>query len=379
MTPKERMICVFNHEEPDRVPLGEHTIMFKVAEKVLGHPTLHHSPYGERLAEWEGRRDDIVRAYSEDFVGLVHKLDLDFLAARIVPPRNLKPEMPEMIGEHTWRDKVGRIWQYSPESGATPRVLKNVDFTLDDIEMPPNPAPFDPSRVEAIANVVREIGSTHMVIGDCPYGYWPWRQTVGFEEYLMRMLDWPEFVEKSIEAATRGEVAAINAMCDAGVDAIWECVDLCGNLGPLLSPELFRKFLKPALQRLVDAAHARGKWYIKHSDGLMWPLLDDIVEVGADAYHGIQPRVGMDMRKLKQRYGKKLVLIGGVDEDTLEAGTVGDVVAQVRYALEHAAPGGGFVLASGNTIGNDVKWDNFLAMQSTGRRLGTYPIRLDQA
>jgi uroporphyrinogen decarboxylase len=110
-----------------------------------------------------------------------------------------------------------------------------------------------------------------------------------------------------------------------------------------------------------------------HSDGYLWPILDDLVTAGIDGWQGIQPRIGMDMKLLKERFGDRLCLFGGVDIDTLVRGTPDDVAAQVDYAIAHAARDGGLVLGSGNTIMPGVRPENFQAMLDTTRRLGAYP------
>ncbi|HAM45248.1 MAG TPA: nucleoside 2-deoxyribosyltransferase, partial [Propionibacteriaceae bacterium] len=76
----------------------------------------------------------------------------------------------------------------------------------------------------------------------------------------------------------------------------------------------------------------------------MWSLLDMLVEAGIDAWHGIQPSIGMTMPELQERYGGRICFWGGVDVDTLIAGTVQDVEEQVRIACESAPADGGLVL-----------------------------------
>ncbi len=376
MTPKARMVAALEHREPDRVPVGEMAIDFELTERILGHPTLYRAKWAEQLAEWEGRRDEIVESHKRDIVGLTRKLELDYLAVLPVPARRPKYDKPEFLGEYKWRDKAGRVWQYTPDSGGHPRVIEPIDMTSEGIEMPPDPAPVDPSQLEVVEHVVEELGGTHFIIGRCPDGSFPHRETVGMEEFLTRMITDPEFVEKAIEAGTRRSVAYIKALCDAGCDAVSPPADYCDNRGPMMGPKHFRRFIKPSLKQMVEAAHSKGKLLIKHCDGNLWPILDDFVEIGVDGWQAIQPAIGMDMRLLKERYGDKLTLFGGVDIDTLVAGSAQDVVEQVRYAVKYAGPGGGLVLTSGCTLLPGVRYENYMAMLQACRELGRYPIDL---
>jgi uroporphyrinogen decarboxylase len=82
----------------------------------------------------------------------------------------------------------------------------------------------------------------------------------------------------------------------------------------------------------------------------------------------------MDLRLLKEKYAGKLCFFGGVDCDTLVAGSPAEAREQVKYAIRHAGPGGGLVLTSGNTLQIGTKVENYLAMRSAAREFGAYPI-----
>lgn len=377
MTAKARVIAALEHREPDRVPVGEMAIDFDITERALGRPTYYRSKWKEYVAEWQGRRDDVVASYKRDIVDLVRHFDLDFLAVPLVPPRLDNYEQPELLDEHTWRDRQGRVWQYSPESGGHAMAIQPASMTAADVDIPPDPMPVDESRLEVVEHVVKTLGGTHFICGRVPDGSFPWRETLGvMDEYLVRMLVEPEFVERTVERQTRESVAYIRAMADLGCDAVSPDADYCDNRGPIMGPELFRRYCFPSLKRQAEAARAAGVYDVKHSDGYQWPILDDFVAAGVHGWQGIQPAIGMDMRLLKERYGGRLCLFGGVDVDTLVAGTTADVVEQVRYAIKHAAPGGGLVLTSGNTLLPGVRYENYLAMLGANRELGAYPIGL---
>ena len=113
---------------------------------------------------------------------------------------------------------------------------------------------------------------------------------------------------------------------------------------------------------------------IKHACGYNWALLDLMVEAGYDAYQGIQGGASMDVKRLKELYGGRLAIWGGVQVDTLVMGTTDDIRAEVEHALRYAAPGGGFVLASSHAIVPGSKYENFMTMLDTVREKGRYPI-----
>ena len=373
MLPKERMIAALEHREPDRVPIGETGADWDITERVLGRPTYYRSKWREWVAEWEGRREEVVESYKRDIVELARKLEWDFVVVPLVPARKKAYRKPEFLGEYTWRDESGKVWQYSPVSGGHPFLKETPPIGVEDIIIPEQ-VRIDESRLEAIAHVVKAIGGSHFVLGRAPDGTFPWIETVGMDEFLVRMLTDSEFVAKATAAALQTALAWIEAICAVGVDGIMVGTDYCDNRGLLMGPGPFRRFVMPALAQLIKATHAQGKYFLKHTDGNTWSILDDFVAADLDAWQGIQPRIGMDLKLLKEKYAGKLCFFGGVDCDTLVAGTPAEVGEQVKYAIRHAGPGGGLVLTSGNTLQVGTKYENYLAMLSAAREYGTYPI-----
>jgi uroporphyrinogen decarboxylase len=117
-----------------------------------------------------------------------------------------------------------------------------------------------------------------------------------------------------------------------------------------------------------------GAKYIKHSDGNLWPLLDMIVNAGIDGLHPIDPNAGMNIYEVKERYGDRICVIGNVDcQYTLCDGTKEEVTEEVRRLITRLARGGGYMIASSNSIHNGVDPQNFLTMIEAARKYGKYP------
>ena len=181
---------------------------------------------------------------------------------------------------------------------------------------------------------------------------------------------------RAISLCLDGAIGWVEAMCDAGCDAILNGIDYCDNEGPLMGPQLFRHLCQPALAALCSAAHRKGKFFIKHCDGYTWPILDDFVAAGVQAWHGIQPPIGMDFGRLKEKYAGRLCLCGGVNVDTLVRGTPAQVTAEVKEVLRVAAKGGGYVLSSGNSLVVGTQYKNYLALLAAAKEHGLYPLKV---
>jgi uroporphyrinogen decarboxylase len=378
MLPKNRVIAALQHEEPDRVPTGENAVDYELVEQILGHPTLYNARWRELRALWDGRRDEIVADYGAAHVELVRALEWDYVRVPAVPASSARvPHRPAMTGPYSWLDEAGREVRYHPGTGNIAVRVPDAEMTLDDLPDPDEHFAVDPSELEAVRHVVRELGETHFIVGRAPVdGTFPFQAAGGMESFLMRMITEPEFVRRATEVYVSRSIAYAEAMLDAGCDAIMTTDDYSDNRGPIMGPERFREFILPGLIRQSEAIHARGGYFIKHTDGNVWRILDDLVAAGIDGWHGIQPSIGMDLRLLKERYGDRLCFFGGVNCETLVAGTPEEARAEVRYAIQHAAPGGGLVVTTGNVLQPGTQLANYVAARQATRDFGTYPIHV---
>jgi len=188
------------------------------------------------------------------------------------------------------------------------------------------------------------------------------------------MITDPEFVEKAVAVYVNRSIAYIRAMLAAGVDAIMTTDDYSDNRGPIMGVEFFRRFVLPGIAKQCEVIHELGGYFIKHTDGNLWEVLDDLVEIGIDGWHGIQRNIGMDMAKLKKRYGGRLCLFGGVNAETLIAGTPEIAREEVRTAIARAGKGGGLVLTCSNVVAAGASLEIYRAMRQAISDYGTYPL-----
>ena len=372
MLPKERVLATLQHREPDRVPTGEIGIDYTITEQALGHPTLYRAKWKEYQALWQGRRDEYVESCKRDLVEIVRKLEWDFVPVFLVPPRNAMPNPPRFIDKYTWVETDGRIMRFSPETEGLPVCVQFPPLSPDTIR--DESVHLDPSQFELVDHVVHELGDSHFIVGRGGDGSYPY-EYYGIIEILTAMIDNPALVHRAVEVETQRAITVNEALLDAGCDAVLPGDDYCSSKGPMMSPAHFRTYILPGLTALVESAHSKGKYLIKHTDGNTWPIFDMLVEAGIDGWHGIQTKVGMDLGKLKAEYGDSVCLFGGVDVDWLIEGTPEQVRQVTRSAIDSAGNGGGLVVTSGNTIMVGVRCENYLAMLETIRTYGAYPLR----
>jgi uroporphyrinogen decarboxylase len=375
MTSKERVIAALQHQEPDRVPTGENQVDGKLIEQILGRATLCNRGWQELEALWDGRRDEIVQDYCRVYVDIPRKLEWDYVRIPVVPAVG-EYHRPQMTGPYSWINAQGHEMHFNPDAGNVIVRSHFPEMEIDDLPDPDVPFHVDPAELEAIRHVVKELGETHFIIARTPLdGTFPWEQTVGMENFLMAMITNPEFVHRAVDVYVNRSLAYIEAMLATGVDAIMTTGDYSDNRGPIMGQKAFRKFILPGIRRQCETVHRLGGYFIKHTDGNLWNILDDLVEIGIDGWHGIQTNIGMDLAKLKERYGERLCFFGGVNCETLISGTPETVREEVRYAIQHAARGGGLVVTNSNVIQPGTRLENYMAMRQAIRDYGQYPIQ----
>ena len=379
MTGKERMRLALQHKEADRVPTGENQVNGDLAAEIVGYKTLYSTGWDELQALWNGQREDVVRDYGRTIVDLARKLEWDFVRVPMVPAKKAY-KAPKMTGEYSWVDETGRETHFNPHAGNVIHPEFPADLESRDL---PNPGrddfQVDDSQLDALRYVVNEIGKTHFIVARAPFdGTFPWNMTVGMEEFLVRMLTDEEFVRRAVDVYVQRNIKILEAFLDAGADAVMTTDDYSDNRGPIMGIEPFRKFIAPGIKRQAEAVHKKGGIFIKHTDGNTWAILDDIVASGADAWHGIQTNIGMDLAKLKEQYGRSLCFFGGTNCDTLIDGSPEDLRNEVLDALRGAGREGGLVITTSNVLQPGAKLENYMAGREALRIYGKYPLALEK-
>jgi uroporphyrinogen decarboxylase len=195
------------------------------------------------------------------------------------------------------------------------------------------------------------------------------RCLLGFEQMALKSIEEPDLVSDVLDKLTEIAVAAV-AKCAAhkAVGAIAYADDLGFSQGTMMSPAWIRQNLIPRYKRMADAAHRHGKPFLFHSCGQIDAIMENLIEkVGIDGRHSFQDNIE-PVEEVYRKYGDRISIIGGLDVDLLARGTQEQVRKRTRQILEACAPGGGYVMGSGNSITNFCKVDNYFAMLDETRK-----------
>ncbi|MGQ9596150.1 MAG: uroporphyrinogen decarboxylase family protein [Thermoproteota archaeon] len=184
-----------------------------------------------------------------------------------------------------------------------------------------------------------------------------------------------DFVHRLSEIISEYKRRVIERAIKIGADVVLTGDDYANRMGPLMSVKQFEEFVLPYLKKAVQTAKGLGVPFIKHTDGNLWPIMDMIIDSGIDALDPIEPIAGMDIGEVKERYGKRIAVIGNVDcSYTLPLGTEVEVEEAVKETIAKASPGGGHIMASSNSIHPAVKPSNYMLMIKLTKEYGRYPI-----
>ncbi len=157
------------------------------------------------------------------------------------------------------------------------------------------------------------------------------------------------------------------------VDGIAMCSDYSFNANPFYSPEIFGDIIAPVLQKSIQEYHDRGLTVIKHTDGNINPILDQIVECGPDAIHSLDPQGGVNLDEVIKKYGDRVALCGNVNCGLLQTGTLEQVEQDVLRCLNQGMQmGKGFVFCTSNCVYTGLDLERYEFMNALWRKHGMY-------
>ena len=351
-------------EEPDRVPIGELDYDQRLLSNATGIPVEQVFP-DEGVGDLRMRK---IRNRVEALSTLIEKLYMDFVPVGEVSPIGWRPRM---IDENTWVDEWGAKWRYRDGiKWYVGGALKGAE----DFQSLEFPDPHAPGRMDEAERLVKRFKGKRALFGGLVGQKIP-HLARGLDGYTVDLYRSPRLAKRFMEVTTKYNIEIGKLLIDQGVDMICMGGDLAGKDGPLMSLNQFREVFAPAIREPTEAFHKRGVPVIKHSDGNLNPIMDDLIATGVDAVHSLEPLAGMNIAEIKAKYGDRVCLLGNIDcSHTLTLKPLRQVEREVKECINAASPGGGHILSSSNCFHAAVKLENVLAMIRAGRKYGKYPI-----
>jgi len=234
----------------------------------------------------------------------------------------------------------------------------NVPLKKPDLDILQVPEPRAESRFAHFGPIIEANPGRYVVakISRCLFERaWSLR---GMENLLFDLTDNPSFVHELFEVITDFGLAVVDGLGEYAVDGVRFSDDWGGQLGMLMSPDTWRTFIRPHVERLYGRARERGYSVFIHCCGNVTPILDDLVEIGVNVFNPLQPET-MDVGAVLKQYAGRLAFYGGLSiQQTLPFGNAEEVRAEVEHRLALGRRYGGYLIAPAHDMPPDVPLRN---------------------
>jgi len=281
----------------------------------------------------------------------------------------------EDLGNNRVRDVFGVVWDRSIDKdigNAEGQILPEPTLAGYEFPDPLDPRFFAdiPARIERAPDRFRVFQ-----IGFSLYERaWTLR---GLETLMMDFLDHPQFVRDLLNRIADYNIAQVREALKYDIDAVYFGDDWGQQHGLQMGPHFWRRFIRPALERMYNVVRQSGRFVMIHSCGDVAALFDDLIDMGLDCFNPFQPEV-MDVWSLLPRYRSRLCFHGGLStQKTLPFGTADDVRDEVRRLLTLGRDGG-YIFAPAHDVEGDVPLENMLAAIETVQSQIAPPVRRRQ-
>jgi uroporphyrinogen decarboxylase len=359
MSSKERVIVAINYNEPDMVP-RQSTFTPEFANKLREHFNMKAkllNPMGSAEQELELLIGNDILLTAQGFANSYY--------------RSLYEDYTDEWGvgwkivEYKTRYGIGRYTEPRDNPLKEDRSISRY--------LPPDPtieSLYEPSK-KLLENYGKEYAIMGVIVCTIFEAAWALR---GLDRLMMDFITNEELANDILDIPFNYHLYAGKKLASMGVDIIWTGDDMGGQNGMLISPDLWRKYFKPRMAKLYSELKAINPdlKIAYHSDGVIYPIIDDLVEIGLDILNPVQPKC-MDPYYLKKRYNKNLTLWGSIDiQETLPFGTPEEVENEVRDRIRNLGPGGGFIISPTHNVQLDTPLENFFSFWNAAKKYGRY-------
>ena len=342
MTGRERMIAALRREEPDRMPTLEWIISPKVIRAMTGQ---------------------------DSEIEFIRQMGLDAIAIGT----NMKKEK---VDDRHFKDEwdITRV-SYDDYPNAVGHPVQD-EADLKKIKMPDPDADY---RFDDIRAAMDELQGEQAVVIRLRDVFSQPRDLMGFENFLMGFYTQPDLVSRIMEMSVDYNSRLAENVKSLGGEIIVVGDDIADSSSLLLSPELYREMVKPHFNRLIRKFKDLGLYVIKHTDGNIMDVIEDLVDSGIDCLDPIDPLAGMDIRTVKEKYGSRICIKGNLDcVKTLVDKSPEDVVKETKQCILDASVGGGHIISSSNSIHAGINPVNYRVFLEAVEEFGHYPLDMDK-
>jgi uroporphyrinogen decarboxylase len=401
MNHRERVLAALSHREPDRVPVdfggtvdsSIHVRAYKRLREHLGFDS--NTPRVADVFQQEALVDEDVReATGSDTLSIQYeprrwRTDVATYGFPVEFPELFRPEQ-QADGSQVVRDSAGHVELKMPRDGfyfdlihpplVDAESIQEIEEHIEALDSYDRPRYLDLGFDELSQRAKALHDSTdYLLVGFFGGHVFQGGQGLrGWEAFLVDLVVNPAFAEALMEKLVELNMRRFERYAKT-VGKYVHVIHVEDDLGmqdrPLLSPELYRRRVKPYHKRLFEYIKSRcDARLLLHTDGAVYDFLPDFIEMGVDALNPVQLSAkGMDPTRLKREYGRDISFWGGGcdTQRVLPFGTPADVRDEVRRRVDELAQGGGFIFTQVHNIQADVPPENVVAMYDAVAKYGS--------
>jgi len=381
LTSRERVLAVLNHEIPDRVPI----ILGASNATGISTPTYRKL---KRLLNVEAE-EKYLYDWPELGAAAIDEIVLERLHSDV---RGVHDREPDWVREKNRTRQSGTPYFNSWGVGSVegdpgtwfPAIHPLAEtHAIDDIERYPWPDMNDPTRVAHVKVEAQKLADEKKyAILATPWLAFPLERAFAMQRmdrfmlYLGRYPDFARALLTRIAELCKTLMGHFLRETGDNIDMIKIGDDLGMQNSLLMSPKMYRQIVKPIHAGYISFIKSRTKARVFfHTDGDVFDLIPDFIEMGVDILNPIQTSAGKmsNLEELKKQFGKNIIFCGAIDtHHVLPFGTPDEVRAEVKRIIEILGKDGGYMLASVHTILPDVPAENVLAMVDAAVEFGAY-------
>lgn len=379
MNRREAFAATVNHQEPERVLVdyGKHIGSF------------HRQAYAQ-LLEYLGLETDIriLDRMAQNVVldeAVRQRLGIDF---RWIVPQWVGVREVEIDGEKGYIDmwQTPHKWtEYGNYFAIHDQPLGQEDLTQEDIDSFDWPNPDDPAMFTGLREQAKDwYENTDYVVGADGVKAGILQTAAQIRGYDKLFLDFgcdPDRAHAVLDKISE----VINHMYRRYMQAVGDYVQVVvitddqGTQDSLMiSPEMFRDFIKPRLRSQIETIKENADVKVlMHCDGAVLRIVDDLIDIGVDILNPIQTVVDgfEDTHQLKERFKGRVSFHGGIDvQKVLPNASVEEVRSEVKKRIHDLGRGGGYIIAPCHNINIDIPFENSVAMFDAAHEFGQYPL-----
>jgi uroporphyrinogen decarboxylase len=335
----QQFIKTLKRGKADYIPVAELGVHPNIKEKFIGRPILK-------------LKDDVEFWYKAGYDYIKLQPIADFNPAKINADKNL-----------TYNEDGTLFRKWASENSG---VITN--FEEFEKYVFPLKKDFDYNNFDKVKQLLPEGMGVIGQYGDIFTMTW---EMMGFETFSINLFEQPDLIKALNIKVGELVLSMFEVMAQhKNVDVLCYSDDIAYTSNLFVSPSILDQLFFPWLKRIGSLAKEHNKPLIYHSDGILFSAFDKIIECGVSTIHPIEPKA-MDIAEVKHRYGDKLSLIGNIDVDLLSRGSKEEVRQNVKRNIEKAGYNGGYIVGSGNSIPEYVKFENYTDMLNAAREYGS--------